>query len=169
MYIVKEEINQEITEKLKAKFADAVIGTELASDMLNVYLKKEVIVDALSFLYNDSHLQFQFLTALCGMHYPDRDSLGVVYHLHSLRLNVRIRLKIEMPISNPTVPTASSLFSTANWQERETYDFFGVIFTGHPNLKRILNVDEMDVFPLRKDIRLEDGTRLDKNDAMFGR
>jgi NADH-quinone oxidoreductase subunit C len=103
------------------------------------------------------------------MHYPDRDTLGVVYHLHSLRLNVRIRIKIETPLSDPTVSSVTSLFSTANWQERETYDFFGVIFTGHPNLKRILNVDDMEVFPLRKDIRLEDGTREDKNDAMFGR
>jgi NADH-quinone oxidoreductase subunit C len=65
--------------------------------------------------------------------------------------------------------TATSLYSSANWMERETYDFFGVNFIGHPNLKRILNVDEMDYFPLRKQYPLEDQTRIDKDDEMFGR
>ena len=65
--------------------------------------------------------------------------------------------------------SATALFATANWMERETYDFFGVQFLGHPNLKRILNVDEMDYFPLRKEFPLEDQTRVNKDDDMFGR
>lgn len=169
MYIVKEEINQQIVDKLKAAYPDAFLGSELVRDMLNIYLKKEVIADVVKSLFDDKNLQFGFLTSLGGMHYPERNSLGVVYHLHSFKLNVRIRLKIETPIEEPTVPTITSIFSAANWLERETYDFFGVIFAGHPNLIRILNEDSMEVFPMRKDIRLQDATREDKNDAMFGR
>jgi NADH-quinone oxidoreductase subunit C len=82
---------------------------------------------------------------------------------------VRIRFKIYVPVSKPDVFTATQLYATANWMERETYDFFGVNFVGHPNLKRVLNVDEMDYFPLRKEFPLEDQTRIDKDDEMFGR
>jgi NADH-quinone oxidoreductase subunit C len=74
-----------------------------------------------------------------------------------------------VPVEKPDVFTASKLFESANWMERETYDFFGVNFIGHANLKRILNVDEMDYFPLRKEFPLEDQTRIDKDDEMFGR
>ena len=83
--------------------------------------------------------------------------------------NQRLRLKTYLPADNPVVSTLTPLFPAANWMERETYDFFGVIFEGHPNLKRILNVEEMIIFPLRKEYPLEDQIRDDKNDAMFGR
>jgi NADH-quinone oxidoreductase subunit C len=104
------------------------------------------------------------------MHYPEEAlPLGLVYHLHSLVYNHRIRLKTATTTEDPHFPTATNIFATANWMERETYDFFGIIFDGHPNLVRILNVDDFEGFPLRKDFRLEDQTREDKNDAMFGR
>jgi NADH-quinone oxidoreductase subunit C len=83
--------------------------------------------------------------------------------------NVRLRIKAFLPIANPEIPSATSLYSSANWMERETYDFYGIIFQGHPNLTRILNADEMDYFPLRKEYPLEDGTRTDKVDSFFGR
>ena len=83
--------------------------------------------------------------------------------------NVRVRFKVFTDINKPDVYTATELFSAANWMERETYDFFGVNFIGHPNLKRILNVEEMDYFPMRKEYPLEDQTRIDKDDEMFGR
>ncbi|HEY1021998.1 MAG TPA: NADH-quinone oxidoreductase subunit C, partial [Flavisolibacter sp.] len=73
------------------------------------------------------------------------------------------------PIEQPDVLTATSVFETANWLEREAFDFYGVNFVGHPNLKRIQNVEEMDYFPLRKEYPLEDQTRLDKDEEMFGR
>jgi len=82
---------------------------------------------------------------------------------------VRVRFKIFTDINQPDIYTATGLFSAANWLERETYDFYGVNFVGHPNLKRILNVDEMDYFPMRKEYPLEDSTRIDKDDEMFGR
>jgi NADH-quinone oxidoreductase subunit C len=74
-----------------------------------------------------------------------------------------------LPESNPHIPTVCKLYRSANWQERETYDFFGIIFDGHPNLKRILNVDDMVAFPMRKEYPLEDPNRIDKNDSYFGR
>jgi NADH-quinone oxidoreductase subunit C len=125
----------------------------------------------LQFLYDDTELRFQFLTTLCAVHYPDQKGreLAVVYHVHNLQDNVRIRFKVFTDINTPDIFTATNLYSAANWMERETYDFFGVNFIGHPNLKRILNVDEMDYFPMRKEFPLEDGTRIDKDDAMFGR
>jgi NADH-quinone oxidoreductase subunit C len=83
--------------------------------------------------------------------------------------NMRLRLKCFVPINKPEISSVTSLYSSANWMERETYDYYGFIFTGHPNLKRILNVDEMDYFPLRKEYPLEDATRTDKDDKYFGR
>jgi NADH-quinone oxidoreductase subunit C len=93
----------------------------------------------------------------------------MIYHLHNWTKNVRIRVKVFFSKDDPHVPTATSLWPSANWQERQEYDFFGVVFTGHPDLRRILNVDDMEVFPLRKEYRLEDGTRTDKDDRFFGR
>jgi NADH-quinone oxidoreductase subunit C len=111
------------------------------------------------------------LTDLQAVHYPDNAGaeLAVVYHLHNLVDNVRIRMKVFTDINTPDVYSATALFQSANFMERETYDFFGVNFVGHPNLIRILNVDEMDYFPLRKEFPLEDQTRIDKDDEMFGR
>ncbi len=131
----------------------------------------ERILEILEYLYFHPQFKFQFLTDLCGVHYPDQKGkeLGVVYHLHSLTNNLRLRIKVYVPSDQPKVPSATSLFASANWQERETYDFYGIIFNNHPNLKRILNVDEMDYFPLRKEYPLEDRTRRDKEDKYFGR
>jgi NADH-quinone oxidoreductase subunit C len=116
-------------------------------------------------------LRFRFLTDLTTVHYPDRkgEELAVVYHLHNLVDNIRIRMKVYANSDQPDVYTATGLFATANWMERETYDFYGVNFLGHPDLRRILNVDEMDYFPMRKEFPLEDQSRTDKDDEMFGR
>jgi len=123
----------------------------------------------LQFLYDD--MGFQFMTDLTAVHFPDRknEELAVVYHLHSLVANTRLRMKVYVPSEQPDVFSATQLFSAANWMERESYDFFGVNFVGHPNLVRILNVDEMDYFPMRKEYQMEDPTRRDKDDEMFGR
>jgi NADH-quinone oxidoreductase subunit C len=139
--------------------------------MLTFTTSREKLVDLFKYLYDHKEFQYQFLTTLCGVHYPDQvgRELGVVYHLHSLVQNHRIRIKTFVPIDNPLVPTLTGLFNSANWQERETYDFFGIEFTGHPDLRRIMNVDEMYYFPLRKEYPLEDQQRRDKDDRMFGR
>jgi NADH-quinone oxidoreductase subunit C len=122
-------------------------------------------------LYDDAEMKFTFLTDLQAVHYPDNkgSELAVVYHLHNWTDNVRIRFKVFTDIIQPDVFSATALFQSANFMERETFDFYGVNFVGHPNLIRILNVDEMDYFPMRKEFPLEDQTRIDKDDAMFGR
>ena len=89
--------------------------------------------------------------------------------MHNWLDNVRIRIKSYIAAPYPEIDTVSNLFASANWQERETYDFFGIVFKGHPQLKRILNMDEMVSFPMRKEFPLEDGGRTDKDDRFFGR
>jgi len=163
--------NQYIQEKLQEKFGDVVSNFEESYNVLSFEATAANNLKVLQFLYDELSLQFQFLTDLCGVNFPDDAGreISVVYHLHNLAQNIRLRFKIFVPVAAPDVFTACNLFSSANWMVRENYDFYGVNFVGHPNLKRILNVDEMDYFPLRKEYPLEDQTRIDKDDEMFGR
>jgi NADH-quinone oxidoreductase subunit C len=170
MFSQKPALDQVVVAKLQDSFGEAVVSAETMLDMLVVTVKSQNIKAVIQKLYDDSDLQFQFLTTLCGMHLPGQEEeLAVVYHLHSFSNNHRIRLKTYLKIDSPHIQTLTGIFPTANWMERETYEFYGVIFDGHPNLKRILNVDDFEGFPLRKDFPLEDQTREDKNDNMFGR
>ena len=165
-------LNNEIIKlKLTEKFGDQLIDWQEPYGMLTFTADKSLNLKVLQFLFDDTILGFRFLTDLQAVHYPDRkgEELAVVYHLHNLVDNVRIRFKVYTNIATPEVYSATSLYMSANFMERETYDFFGVNFTGHPNLIRILNVDEMDYFPMRKEFPLEDQTRIDKDDEMFGR
>jgi NADH-quinone oxidoreductase subunit C len=167
---MEELTNQRVAEKLKEKFGDKILSADESYNLLSLNVPRENILEILHFLYNDEELGFKFLTDLTGIHYPEpKEELGVIYHLHNLPKNKRIRLRTFFPKSDPWIDSATPVFSGANWMERETYDFFGIQFKGHPNLKRILNMDEMDYFPLRKEYALEDPTRTDKDDSMFGR
>ncbi len=163
--------NELIQHKLIDKFGDQLTDWVQPYGMLTFTAPKELNLKILQFLYDDPELKFQFLTDLQAVHYPDNPGaeLAVVYHLHNLTDNIRIRFKVFTAIATPDVFSATSLYSAANFMERETFDFFGVNFTGHPNLIRILNVDEMDYFPMRKEFPLEDQSRTDKDDEMFGR
>jgi NADH-quinone oxidoreductase subunit C len=163
--------NETIKARLIEQFADQLTHFEEPYGMLTFEAPKDLNLKVMLFLFDDPELRFQFLTDLTAVHYPmlAGRELAVVYHLHNLIDNVRIRFKVYAPIDKPDVFTATQLYSSANWMERETYDFFGVNFVGHPNLKRILNVEEMDYFPMRKEYPLEDQTRIDKDDDMFGR
>ncbi len=163
--------NEQIKLRVIEKFADQVRDFEEPFGMLTFSADKEYNLKVLQFLYDDVELRFQFLTTLCAVHYPERkgEELTIVYHLHNLIDNVRIRFKVTADIEKPDVFTITNLYEAANWLERETYDFYGVNFVGHPNLKRILNVEEMEYFPMRKEFPLEDQTRRDKDDEMFGR
>lgn len=167
----KETLLSTVHDKLKAQFGDGIISSVMVADYPVFTIKSDLILDVVRFLYNDTGLEFQYLTTLAGIHYPDNkgQELGVMYQLHNLPKNLKIRLKVFFSISNPSVPSITPVFSAANWMERQEFDFFGIIFTGHPNLKRILNMDEMTYHPMRKEYPLEDGTREDKDDKMFGR
>jgi len=164
--IAKEEyLNQLLTKLLGEKYLVAK-----HFDMPVYTIPVENILQVFKTLYDDEVLQFRFLTSLCGVHYPNQElSLGVVYQLHSFANNFRIRIKTFAEEAKPEIPSLTPIFEAANWLERETYDFFGIIFTGHPNLKRILNMDNFVGFPLRKGFPLEDQTREDKIDSFFGR
>ena len=163
--------NEYIRQRLTEKFGDSISNIEEPYGMLTFEAPKDHNLKVLQFLFDDADLKFRFLTDLQAVHYPDKAGreLAVVYHLHNLADNVRIRFKVFTAVERPDVFSATALYASANWMERETYDFYGVNFVGHPNLKRILNVDEMDYFPMRKEFPLEEQTRLDKDDEMFGR
>ena len=169
VFQINPERNQLVVARLIENFGEAIEKHEVLSDMLCITVAKEVIHDVLLFLRDEKEMQFNFLTTLCGMHYPEKEQLGVVYHLHSFVSNHRIRIKTATDIKNPVFPTATTIWPAANWMERETYDFYGILFEGHPNLVRILNMDDMTDFPMRKDFPLEDQTREDKDDSTFGR
>ncbi len=161
--------NETILNKLNDNFGGRISGIEEPYGLFTFAVAADMNIQVLKYLKDDAG--FIFLTDLTAVHYPERagEELCVVYHLHNLVENVRIRMKVYLPVAQPDIQSATPLFSGANWMERETYDFFGVNFVGHPNLIRILNVDEMDYFPMRKEYEMEDPTRRDKDDEMFGR
>jgi len=165
----KQELLNIISAKLNSQFSESIDDAVLSYDFPSFTVNKDKVHEILSYLKNDPELNFHFLTDLTGIQTADEKQLGVIYHLHNMPKNYRIRVKTFFPMATPEIPTAVDIWPGANWMERETYDFFGVRFKGHPNLKRILNVDEMDIFPLRKEYPLEDQSRDDKSDKMFGR
>lgn len=164
--------NKTIEEKLIGQFGDKLSNFDNESDILTFEASASVIKDLLAFMKDDEELRFNFLTDLCGIHYPDNDKsaqFAVVYHLHNWIDNVRVRIKTYLDGAKPETDTVVEVFATANWMERETYDFFGIIFKRHPNLKKILNDEGMTSFPMRKEYPLEDSERTDKDDRFFGR
>lgn len=160
-----------LVETLKQKFGDIFTDVTDTYGIHSVTLPLNQIYKVMLGLYQDSELGFNFLTDLCGVHYPDKKGgeFGVVYHLMNLRTAQRLRLKIFVPKEAPQVPSMTGIYATANWMERETWDFYGIDFVGHPDLRRILNMDEMKDFPMRKEFPLEDPFRKDKADYQFGR
>lgn len=168
-----ELTNQIIVERLQEKFPDSVVNFNVGTDnILSFDVAASKNFELIKFLKEDPQLRFNFLTDVCGIHYPDfpeGERFAVVYHMHNWYDNVRVRFKCFLNGTNPEIQSVVDLFAGANWQERETYDFYGIKFKGHPQLKRILNMDEMTVFPLRKEYPMEDMNRTDKDDRFFGR
>lgn len=162
---------QFLQDKLSAKFGADVSQFEEHFGIIACTINPLKNLEIIQYLYNDTELSFQFLTDITGVHYPDNigKELCVVTHLHNLKANVRLKLKAYMPIEQPDTYSLVPQFLGANWMERETYDFYGINFIGHPNLTRILNADDMDYHPMRKEYPMEDPTRMDKDDEMFGR
>jgi len=159
---------QEVIAKLQEKYPSAQVVNDQFG-MTNVIIDKGDLLSFVEVLKNE--MGFDFLTDICGAHYPyvKGSEFQVVYHLHNLVKNTRVRIKINLSADKLSVPTLVNLYSGANWMERETFDFYGIDFEGHPDLRRILNMDDMDYHPMRKEYALEDETRDDKNDSFFGR
>ncbi|MPS66282.1 MULTISPECIES: NADH-quinone oxidoreductase subunit C [Chryseobacterium] len=162
--------NEFVLEAITREFPESVIASSEPYGMLTIEVKKEDLKKIVHYL-KDSSLEINFLTDVCGIHYPEfpEKEIGVVYHLHNMMTNFRLRLKIFMSRENIEVDSLVELYAGANWMERETYDFFGIKFKGHPDLRPILNMEDLGYHPMLKEYRLEDGTRTDKNDSMFGR
>ena len=161
-----------IQELLEQKFANKVVNFEMQKDIFSFEVTTDSVREVILFLKEEEDTNFHFLTDLCGVHYPDNtidQQFCVVYHLHNWVENTRIRIKTYLNGAQPDVASISDIFLSSNWMERETYDFYVINFIGHPQLKRILNMDEMVSFPMRKEFPLEDNGRTDKDDRFFGR
>ncbi len=131
-----------------------VLGTEVEFDELMVRARRDLIVKVLTFLRDDVNCRFQQLMDLCGVDYPEREKrFEVVYNLLSLTHNMRVRVKVETDEETP-VPSVSGVFSSATWWEREAWDLFGIYFSEHPDLRRIMTDYGFDGHPLRKDFPL---------------
>ena len=136
-------------------FDGAVLRVVVDRGELTIYVKKEHIADVCRVLRDDPALRFELCSSVSGVDYlAQAERLHVVYHLTSMTYRRRIRLEVATTVDDPTVPSVTGVYPTADWQERETYDMFGVIFTGHPALTRILMPDDWDGFPQRKDYPL---------------
>lgn len=162
--------NEFVLEAITREFPESVLLSSEPYGMLTVEIKKDDIKKVIHYL-KDSSLEINFLTDICGIHYPEHPAqeIGVVYHLHNMMTNFRIRLKAFMTREDTEIDSLTDLYAGANWMERETFDFYGIKFKGHPYLRPILNMEDLGYHPMLKEYKLEDGTRTDKNDAMFGR
>ncbi len=144
----------EISELVSLALPHDVLSTEIKLGELEVRARAGAIVRVLTFLRDEVNCQFKMLIDLCGVDYPERENrFDVVYHLLSLSHNRRIRVKIETDEETP-VPSVVAVFPVANWFEREVWDMYGVRFSGHPDLRRILTDYGFEGFPLRKDFPL---------------
>ena len=140
-----------IQERVVALLGDRIIEQGIAFGELTVRVHRETILDAVRMLHDDAGTGFISFVDICGADYPDRDErFDVVYHLLSPTRNARIRLKVRTDDETP-VPSITSVFPGADWFEREAYDFYGILFSGHPDLRRILTDYGFDGYPLRKD------------------
>jgi NADH-quinone oxidoreductase subunit C len=148
-------VNQRVLDTLKAQFGEAILEATEFRGELTVVVPKERIVEVCRFLKSDPELRYDLLSDLCGIDmYTPVKRFGVVYNLYSLKNKHRIRLKTFTEEEDPRVPTVTSVWATANWHERETYDMFGIVFDGHPDLRRIYMPEEFEHHPLRKDFPL---------------
>jgi NADH-quinone oxidoreductase subunit C len=145
---------KELGDQIAAGLAADVIRTETVRGELILWAERSAIVRVLTFLRDDPRLLFKQLVDLCGVDYPDRaERFEVVYNLLSIKHNHRVRVKVAADETEP-VPSVTSVFSSANWYERETWDLFGVYFSDHPDLRRLLTDYGFEGHPLRKDFPL---------------
>jgi len=157
---------KEIHAKVKEKFPDAVFATHDFRGDETVVVRREALLEIVRFLKEDPEMDFNLLMDLSAVDYlpwgepgPARPSVTegrgprfeVVYHLYSLAKNRRLRLKVPVEESDPSLPTLTGIWPAADWYEREVWDMFGIRFVGHPHLKRILMYEEFVGHPLRKD------------------
>ena len=141
----------ELADRVRGRFADVLVAREEVTAIVG----RDDLLDALVTVRDDPDLSFDFLSSLTATDWPSQDPrFWVAYELRSMVAKQRLRLKVGVPEADPHIPSVSALFPTANWHEREVFDFFGIVFDGHPDLTRILLPDDWEGFPLRKDEEL---------------
>lgn len=143
--------SQEIVQLLQAQFPSAIVAAFPADKHPRIHINAKDLRPVAEFLRNDPRLQFDWLANLTGVDYVATKQMAVVYDLFSLELKHTFAVKAYCPREEPNIPSVQDIWSAANWHEREAYDMFGIAFPGHPNLTRILCVDDWEGFPLRKD------------------
>jgi len=144
----------DLGEYLNTAMASAVLDTKVAHGELTITVAREQILQVLKFLRDDSRCRFEILIDICGVDWPGRaNRFDLVYHLLSARNNQRIRVKLEVD-EMTQVPSAVAVYSAANWYEREAYDMYGILFSGHPDLRRLLTDYGFQGYPMRKDFPL---------------
>ncbi len=143
----------EIAAKLKEKFPEEVLDIKEFRGQVSVTLRKERIREICRFLHDDADLAFDYLKDVCGVDYLGKkeNRFEVVYHLYSIKHRHALRLKAEVPESDPAIDSVVPIWAGANWHEREAYDLVGVTFKGHPDHRRILLPEDWEGHPLRKD------------------
>jgi NADH-quinone oxidoreductase subunit C len=141
-----------VADRLKELFVDGVQEVSEAHGEMTVVVRREQIVDICHVLRDDPDLRYNLLMDIAGVDYLGREPrFEVVYHLYSVPYNSRLRLKIRVPENDLVVPSVTSVWSTANWHEREAFDMLGIQFSDHPDLRRIYMPDDYPAYPLRKD------------------
>ncbi len=143
----------EIAEKIRESFPEEVLDVREFRGQVSVTVRKNRIVDICGYLREERDLKFDYLTDLCGMDYLGKKEkrFEVVYHLYSISQRHRIRLKAEVAEDDPKIDSVTPLWVGANWHEREAFDMYGIVFSGHPDLRRILLPEDWEGHPLRKD------------------
>ncbi len=150
-----DEVCDEL-ERALPDFGDAVERVVVDRGELTLHVKRGRIVEVCTTLRDEPALRFEMCSGVSGVHYPSeaRRELHAAYHLQSVTHNRRIRLEVACPDADPHIPSVVSIYPTADWHERETYDFFGLIFDDHPSLTRIEMPDDWKGHPQRKDYPL---------------
>lgn len=144
----------ELETHITSKLGEAIFDRKIAVGELTLTTDAASIVDVLTFLRDDKECRFEVLIDICGVDWPARSArFDVVYHLLSPRRNQRVRVKLHTDEERP-VPSVVGVFPAANWYEREAYDMYGILFTGHPDLRRLLTDYGFQGYPLRKDFPL---------------
>jgi NADH-quinone oxidoreductase subunit C len=152
---LKAVVPSRAVDRLQERFADQILEVSYYAGEAMVQIRKERLLEIARFLRDDPGLRFDFLSNLTALHWPQKPKpFEVVYHLYSIPLRHRVTLKIGLAEAEEP-QTVCSVWATANWHEREVFDLFGVRFTGHPDMTRILMTDEWTGHPLRKDYPLE--------------
>ncbi len=150
----QDDTLREVGQHLAGKMATAFLSAEVAHGELTVRVTREHICQVLKFLRDDARCRYEVLIDICGVDWPGRENrFDVVYHLLSMRHNTRLRVKVETNETSP-VPSAVDVYAAANWFEREAYDMYGILFSGHPDLRRLLTDYGFKGYPLRKDFPL---------------